>query len=138
MFTGFGIFRNSDFWKETIVENSPSNESGFTLIETLVVILILGVLASIAFPIFINQKRTANEVALTSDMNAMAKVMNSYYAGQDASKVTKAVPETPENAGWAILLRHENTKPGFAGDPTKERLYNKIPITFLLWLYLRE
>lgn len=113
-----------------LMKHSSKNENAFTLIEVLVVILIIGILAAIALPIFINQKRTANEVALTSDLNNMAKSVNGYYAGQNASKPTQALPENPDNAGWAILARHEGTSPGFAGDSGRERSYNSFPENF--------
>lgn len=43
-------------------------ESGFTLIELLVVILVIGILAAIAVPVFLNQRQKANDSAVVSDL----------------------------------------------------------------------
>jgi len=54
-------------------------EEGFSLIELLVVIAIIGILAAIAIAVFSNQRNSARDASVKSDLNQAAKVVETYY-----------------------------------------------------------
>ena len=61
------------------------DEKGFTLIELLVVILIIGILAAIAIPTFLNQKSKANDASAESLARNAATAMETYATNNNGS-----------------------------------------------------
>lgn len=53
-------------------------ESGFTLIELMVVMLIIGILMAIAIPNYVGAMRSANESVLKEDLHVMRNAIDSY------------------------------------------------------------
>jgi len=66
-------------------KSMEEKDQGFTLIELLVVIIIIGILAAIAIPLFLNQRKKAEDSAAKADVSTIGKEIATYYVDWDGT-----------------------------------------------------
>ncbi len=93
-----------------IRKSAEDKDSGFTLIELLVVMIIIGILAAIAIPVFLNQRKKAVDSSIKSDLRTVSLALETNATdGAAFADITAASGTLTVATGNVVTLSTGNT-----------------------------
>jgi prepilin-type N-terminal cleavage/methylation domain-containing protein len=78
------------------IKNTEKNKKGFTLVELLVVLAIIGLLAVIAIPIILNAQKKSRDTARLKQLQSIQAGASSVYT-KAVNTVTISIAASPQN-----------------------------------------
>ncbi len=110
------------------------HQSGFTAIELMMIVALVGVLTAIALPIYQDSRQRARETLAAQDINAISGLLKSYELDR------RVLPETLDQIGlggkldpWGRPYEYYNVETNGRGGARKDRRLNPLNTDFDLY-----
>ncbi len=97
-----------------------ARERGFTLLELIVVVAMIGILASMAMPALVSMPRRAKEAVLKTNLNSIRQTLDMFYGDKGRypasleelleTKYFRQIPVDPftqSSATWVLIYEEE-------------------------------
>lgn len=88
--------------------NRGRDERGFTLVEVLVTMVIIGILAGIAIPLFLHQREKAMDSQARSDVYNVALAEESHFVDHDSYATTVSTATPPASPPTGTVYYHQS------------------------------
>ncbi len=102
-------------------------QQGFTLLELMIVMIIIGILAAVAVPAYLQSVRKAREAVLKEDLQAMRKAIDSYTI--DKSKAPQSLTDLVEAGYLKTMPKDPITNRTDSWVPGQEDILNSLDQT---------
>jgi general secretion pathway protein G len=90
------------------MRSKRKNEAGFTLMELMIVMMIIGVLTTLAIPSFVGAIRNAKEAVLKEDLRVMRTAIDSYT--MDKQKAPQSLDDLVQEGYLKVIPEDPMTK----------------------------